>query len=181
MIFEETILQGSYIISPKILEDNRGWFSRFFCKEEFIKIGHSKEWIQMNHSFTSKKGSIRGMHFQKPPFEEIKMVRCIAGAVYDVIVDIRKNSETFLQFFAQKLSAQNKKMMYIPQGFAHGFQTLTDGAELIYHHTAFYTPEVEDALHFQDPILNIPWPIQITEVSERDANHNFLTPQFKGI
>ncbi len=181
MIFEETILKGSYIISPKILEDNRGWFSRFFCKEEFIKIGHSKEWVQMNHSFTSKKGSIRGMHFQKRPFEEIKMVRCIAGAVYDVIVDIRENSSTFLHHFGQELSASNKKMFYIPQGFAHGFQTLTDDAELIYHHTAFYKPEAEDALNFQDPLLNIQWPLPFTEVSEKDANHKFLTNQFKGI
>lgn len=181
MIFEETILQGSYIISPKILEDNRGWFSRFFCKTEFIKIGHSKEWVQMNHSFTSKKGSIRGMHFQKPPFEEIKMVRCIAGAVYDVIVDIRENSSTFLQHFGLELSDANKKMIYIPTGFAHGFQTLTDDAELIYHHTEFYRPEAESALHFKDPILNIDWPLIPTEVSERDSNHKFLTQHFKGL
>lgn len=181
MIFEETILQGSYIISPKILEDNRGWFTRFFCKEEFVKIGHSKEWVQMNHSFTSKKGSIRGMHFQKPPFEEIKMVRCIAGAVYDVIVDIRENSSTFLQHIGQELSASNKKMLYIPQGFAHGFQTLTDDAELIYHHTAYYTPEAEDGLNFQDPLLNIQWRLPYTEVSEKDTNHKFITNHFKGI
>ena len=181
MIFEKTLLEGSYIISPKVLEDNRGWFTRFFCKKEFEQIGHTKEWVQMNHSFTSKKGSVRGMHFQKPPFEEIKMVRCIAGTVYDVIVDIRKDSKTFLHFYGEELSAQNKKMMYIPQGFAHGFQTLSDDAELIYHHTQYYIPEVEDALHHQDPIINISWPLTITEVSERDANHKFLTQQFKGI
>ncbi len=181
MIFEETLLEGSYIISPKVLEDSRGWFTRFFCKKEFAQIGHTKEWVQINHSFTSKKGSVRGMHFQKPPFEEIKMVRCIAGAVYDVIVDIRKDSKTFLNYFGAELSAENKKMMYIPQGFAHGFQTLSDDAELIYHHTQYYNPEAEDALHHQDSILNITWPLIITEVSERDANHKFLTQQFKGI
>ena len=143
MIFSPLPLQGSYVIELQPFQDERGWFARFFCKNEFQKIGHKKEWVQINHSFTYKKGTIRGMHFQLTPFREIKMVRCIAGAVYDVIIDLRKGSSTFLQWFGAELSAANKKMMYIPEGFAHGFQCLSDNCELIYHHTEFYKPELK--------------------------------------
>ena len=113
MDFKETILKGSFVIDLKPYEDERGWFARTFCKDEFAKIGHTKEWVQMNHSFTKQQGTIRGMHYQLPPFSETKLVRCIAGAVFDVIVDIRKNSPTFLQWVGIELSATNKKMIYI--------------------------------------------------------------------
>ena len=139
MIFTETILKGSYVIELNAFTDERGWFARTYCKKEFNAIGHHDEWVQMNHSVTKNKGAIRGMHFQLPPFSEIKLVRCIAGTVYDVVVDLRKNSATFLQWFGVELSAQNKKMIYIPAGFAHGFQTLSNDCELIYHHSQFYT------------------------------------------
>ena len=181
MKFTETNLKGSYIVDLEVKGDARGWFARTFCKNEFLTIGHEKEWVQMNHSFTAQKGTVRGMHFQNPPSCEIKMVRCIAGAVFDVIVDIRKASPTFLQWFGVELSAENKKMIYIPEGFAHGFQTLSSDSELIYHHTAFYEPQAESGLNALDTAINIEWPIEIELLSERDKSHPFINHHFKGI
>jgi len=181
MIFTPTSLAGSYIVELEPFSDDRGWFARFYCKQEFQQIGHQQEWVQLNHSFTTKKGTIRGMHFQKPPFREIKMVRCISGSIFDVIIDIRKDSPTFLQWTGVELSAENKKMLYIPEGFAHGFQTLSDNCELIYHHSAFYTPNSEGGIRYDDPQVSINWPLPVTIISERDANHPLLNEQFKGI
>ncbi len=181
MIFKETPLKNSYIISLQPYSDNRGWFTRTFCKKAFEEIGHTEEWLQLNHSFTVTRGAIRGMHFQYPPHNEVKMVRCISGSVLDVIVDIRKGSSTFLQNFSIELSAQNMKMLYIPKGFAHGFQTLTDNCELIYHHTAFYNRNSEGALKYDDPLLGIEWLLEPTDISERDLNHQYITPSFEGI
>lgn len=181
MIFTETILNGCYIISPEPQSDSRGWFARTYCKEEFSKIGHQKEWLQLNHSATFNKGSIRGMHYQLPPFSEIKMVRCISGAIYDVVIDLRKDSPTFLKWLGTELSADNKKMMYIPEGFAHGFQTLSDNCELIYHHTAMYTPGSEGGMRYNDEKLNIKWPLPVSEISDRDKDHPLLNNDFKGI
>ena len=182
MTFTELELKGAYIIELKVFSDERGWFGRTYCKEEFKSNGLEQEWVQMNHSFTSKKGTIRGMHFQFPPFQEIKMVRCIAGRVYDVIVDIRKDSPTFLQYVGVELSASNKKMIYIPSGFAHGFQTLTNDAELIYHHSAFYTPQAESGLLHNDSLLNINWPLSVSEISDRDLKQTKIIKEtFKGI
>ena len=181
MTFNETLLKGSYVIELNAFTDDRGWFARTYCKNEFAAIGHTAEWVQMNHSFTKDKGAIRGMHYQLPPFSEIKMVRCIAGAVNDVIIDLRKNSPTFLQWFGVELSAQNKKMLYIPEGFAHGFQTLQNDCELIYHHSQFYTPGAEGGIQFDDPKLNISWPLPVTNISERDNRHPLLDENFKGL
>jgi len=181
MNFIETSLPGSYLVELKPIGDDRGWFARTFCKNEFKKIGHDKEWVQMNHSFTSSAGTVRGMHFQIHPHQEIKMVRCISGAIFDVIVDIRKDSPHFLKWFGAELSAANKKMMYIPEGFAHGFQTLTENCELIYHHTAFYEPTAEGGLNINDPMININWPKEITLISNRDQSHELITDNFKGI
>ena len=181
MIFTPTPLNDSFEITLTPHSDSRGWFARFFCKDEFKKIGHEKEWVQMNHSFTADTGSLRGMHFQNPPYSEIKMVRCIAGSVYDVIIDIRKNSPTFLQFYGTELSAAEKNMLYIPEGFAHGFQTLTANCELIYFHSTYYTPNVEGGIRYDDPMINIEWPLPIKEISERDTNHPYLNENFKGI
>lgn len=180
MIFSATPLQGSYIINLEPYQDSRGWFARFYCKNEFKKIGHEKEWVQLNHSVTYKKGTLRGMHFQVHPYREIKMVRCIAGMVYDVIIDLRKDSSSFLHWFGTELSVANKKMLYIPEGFAHGFQCLSDNCELIYHHTEFYTPKAESGIRYDDPLINIQWPLPITEVSERDESHPQLDENFKG-
>lgn len=182
MKFEETILKGSYVIELDLFQDNRGWFMRTFSKDIFSKqIGFTKEWVQMNHSFTKAKGAIRGMHFQLHPFSEIKLVRCIAGEVFDVIIDLRKESATFLQWYGMKLSAENKKMIFIPEGFAHGFQTLSDNAELIYHHSEFYNPEAESGIRFDDPAIHIEWPLGITEISERDKNHPLIDSTFKAL
>jgi dTDP-4-dehydrorhamnose 3,5-epimerase len=181
MIFKPTGLAGSYVVSLTPYQDERGWFARFYCKTEFAAIGHQKEWVQMNHSFTREKGALRGMHYQLPPFREIKMVRCIAGSVYDVIIDLRRDSASFLQFFGAELSAQNKQMMYIPEGFAHGFQVLSENAELIYLHSEFYTKGAEGGLRYDDPALQITWPLPVTVISERDATHPFLNDNFKGI
>ena len=181
MIFSETKLSGCYIINPEPHSDSRGWFARIFCKDEFIKINHHKEWLQLNHSATFKKGTIRGMHYQLPPFSEVKMVRCISGIIYDVVIDLRENSPTFLKWLGIELSAANKKMLYIPEGFAHGFQTLTDNCELIYHHTAMHTPGSEGGIRFNDEKIKIKWPLPVSEISERDSNHEYLKNDFKGI
>jgi len=181
MIFTPTPLDGSYEVTLAPRADRRGWFARFYCKDEFLQIGHDKEWVQMNHSYTAEKGALRGMHFQYPPYSEIKMVRCIAGSVYDVIIDIRKDSPTFLQFYGTELSALKKNMLYIPQGFAHGFQTLTDDCELIYFHSEYYTPNVEGGIRYNEPLVNINWPLPVKEISERDSNHPYLNETFKGI
>lgn len=181
MNFSATPLAGSYVIELTPFQDDRGWFARYFSKDIFEQIGHTREWVQMNHSVTYAKGSIRGMHFQVKPYREIKMVRCISGAVYDVIIDLRENSKNFLQWYGVELSAANKKMIYIPEGFAHGFQCLSDNCELLYHHTEFYTPAAEAGLRYNDPLLNINWPLPVTVVSAKDQNHPHLTDDFKGI
>ena len=181
MIFTPTILKGSYLIDLQPYSDERGWFARFYCKDEFKQIGHDKEWVQLNHSVTYEKGALRGMHFQIAPHREIKMVRCVAGAVYDVIIDLRKDSETFLKWFGAELSAENKKMMYIPEGFAHGFQCLSFNCELIYFHSEFYKPGAEEGIRHNDPLIAIEWPLDVTTVSERDRSHPYLDENFKGI
>lgn len=181
MIFNENALKGSYTIELNPFVDERGWFARTFCKNEFKKIGHQKEWVQLNHSFTQKAGVIRGMHYQLSPHCEIKLVRCIAGSVFDVVIDLRKDSDTFLQWTGVELSAESKKMMYIPEGFAHGFQSLTENCELLYHHTAFYTPAAEAGIKYNDPTINIQWPLELTGISERDNHFNIITKNFNGI
>jgi dTDP-4-dehydrorhamnose 3,5-epimerase len=181
MTFSPTPLNGSYIIDLEPRQDNRGWFARFYCKDEFKKIGHQKEWVQLNHSVTYLRGSLRGIHFQNPPYSEIKMVRCVAGKIFDVIIDLRKNSKTFLNWFGVELSSANKKMLYIPEGFAHGFQCLTDNCELIYFHSEFYSPVSESGIRYNDPLANIKWPLPVIELSQRDESHPYLDENFKGI
>lgn len=181
MNFIETDLKGSFVISLTPSGDSRGWFARTYCKNEFLQIGHTKEWVQLNHSFTGSKGTIRGMHFQYPPFGEIKMLRCISGAILDVIVDLRYDSQTFLEWYSIELSSENKKMLYIPEGFAHGFQTLEDNVELLYHHSEYYNAGAEGGILYNDPLLDIEWPIPATEISKRDLSHLQLTSKFKKI
>ena len=181
MNFTETILKGSYVIGLEPFVDERGWFARTYCKQAFAQIGHTAEWVQLNHSFTRQQGTVRGMHYQLPPFSEIKLVRCIAGAVFDVIIDLRKGSPTFLQWFGVEISAANKKMIYIPAGFVHGFQTLAEGSELIYHHSQFYEPGVEGGIRYDDPKINISWPLPLADISNRDKVHPLLDENFKGI
>jgi dTDP-4-dehydrorhamnose 3,5-epimerase len=181
MIFTPTPLAGSYVIDITPFQDNRGWFARTYSKEEFAQIGHHLEWVQMNHSATFAMGTLRGMHFQLQPYGEIKMIKCISGKVYDVIIDLRKDSPTFLEWYATELSAENRKMLYIPEGFAHGFQTLTDQVELLYHHTGYYNPDAEAGVRYDDPAIGIEWPLAVSTISERDQKHPLLSGQFKGI
>jgi len=181
MIFHPTFIDDLYEIELELFKDQRGWFMRTFCKEEFKKIGHKKEWLQINHSFTNHIGAIRGMHFQLTPYSETKLVRCISGSVYDVALDLRKNSPTFLKWFGTEISAENKRMIFIPDGFAHGFQALTNNCELIYHHTNFYAPDAERGIRYNDPLIGIKWPLEVSDISKKDSSYVFLKEDFKGI
>ena len=179
--FQPVYLEGACLVEPMVRTDNRGWFFRSYAAEAFTGAGLCTQWLQMNHSCTQTAGTIRGLHFQHPPHSEIKLVRCIAGAVYDVIVDVRQGSPTFLQWFGTELSAQNKHALYIPQGFAHGFQTLTPDCELVYQHSTAYQPGAEAGLRYNDERLDIQWPLPVSIISDRDANHPFITSDFAGI
>jgi dTDP-4-dehydrorhamnose 3,5-epimerase len=180
MNFLETPLRGAYVVETRPFVDDRGLFARTFCKNEFKQIGHSKEFVQFNHSVTTLKGTIRGMHFQTPPYSEIKLIRCIRGKVYDVIIDIREGSPTFLKYFGTELSEENMLSLYIPEGFAHGFQTLEDNSQLVYHHTSYYEPGYEGGIRYSDPLIGIKWPLDVTRISEKD-NHYALLNNFNGI
>ena len=177
---KNTNFEGLFIIEPNIFEDNRGSFSRIFCENELSSILDFNI-KQINHSVTSKRGTIRGLHFQYEPNSEIKMIKCVKGSVFDVVVDIRRNSETFLKVFSIELSEFNNKIIFIPKGFAHGFQALEDNTELIYLHSSLYKPSNEGALNPVDRILDITWPEDISNISEKDKNHPFITDKFKGI
>jgi len=181
MKFIETNLKNLYIIEPELLKDERGLFYRVFCRNELKEIEHVKEIVQINQSLTKKKGSLRGMHFQYPPKAEIKIVKCLYGSVFDVAIDLRKNSSTLLQWHGEVLSAENKKMIYIPEGFAHGFQTLENNSELLYLHTEFYSPKYEGGIRYNDPRINIKWPLEISYISNRDNEFNLLDNNFLGI
>jgi dTDP-4-dehydrorhamnose 3,5-epimerase len=181
MTFTETKLKGSYIVDLKLLTDDRGSFARTFCKKEFEQIGHTKEFVQCNQSWNTHKGTLRGMHYQVPPFKEIKLVRCIRGSVYDVIVDLRKDSPTFLQHFGTELSEQNKRSLYIPEGFAHGFQTLEDDTELVYQHSEYYASNADSGLNYADPAFKINWPLPITKITDKDKTLALIDQSFKGI
>ena len=181
MQFIETPLKGLYLIQLKILKDDRGFFARTFCKEQFSTIGFDKEFVQFNHSFNTLKGTIRGMHYQKPPFAETKLIRCVQGSVYDVAVDLRKDSPTYLQSFGAELSAENMTCILIPEGFAHGFQTLEDNTALIYHHTSYYTPNTEGGVRFDDTALNIHWQLPPVNISPKDLLYPLINQNFKAI
>lgn len=179
--FVRTPIAGLMLVQRQRLEDSRGFFSRFYCAEEFKALGVDQPIAQINHTLTRSKGAVRGMHFQSPPHAESKVVSCLHGEVFDVAVDLRKNSPTFLQWYGAVLSAENQRSLLIPKGFAHGFQALTDDCELIYLHTAAYQPAAEGAVHANDPRLAIAWPLDITEMSERDRAHPLLAAEFEGI
>ncbi len=181
--FMETNLEGLWVIEPKPFEDERGSFFRVFCKEMYGEVGFEGNFVQINQSINTKKGTLRGLHFQYPPVSETKLVRCINGKVFDVVVDIRENSQTFLHHFSIELSKENQKSLLIPEGFAHGFQTLEDNSELIYHHTNYYSPESEGGIRYDDPILNIDWKLDSSslQLSDRDQSYDWLDKTFKGI
>jgi dTDP-4-dehydrorhamnose 3,5-epimerase len=181
MKFISTSLPDAYVIDLDPIRDERGLFARTFCKEEFQQIGHTKEFVQFNHSVNNKKGTLRGMHFQIPPFSEVKLIRCISGKVYDVIIDLRAGSLGFLKWYGAELSKENMRMMYVPEGFAHGFLTLSGNAELLYHHTSYYTPSAEGGLRHDDPLIGIKWPDSIEVISEKDKAYPLLTESFSGL
>ncbi len=174
-------LAGLKRVERQNLGDSRGFLSRLFCTDELASIGWKKPIAQINLTKTAVKGSLRGMHFQYPPHAEMKLVNCIRGAVWDVAIDLRAASQTFLHWHAEELTAENRRSLLIPEGFAHGFQTLTNDCELLYFHSMPYVPGAEGALNAQDPLLNISWPLEIGEISERDRTHPYLTEQFTGL
>ena len=181
MKFIETSLKGAYVIELEPFIDHRGMFARIFCKEEFKKINLRKDIVQINHSITIKKGSIRGMHYQLPPTAEIKNVKVLKGSICDVIVDIRQGSPTFLKWHAEILSDKDSKVMYIPEGFAHGFQALKDNCELLYFNTEFYSPQNERRIRYDDNLIGIKWPLKVTDISEKDKKCPLLDKIFAGI
>jgi dTDP-4-dehydrorhamnose 3,5-epimerase len=158
MTFTETRLEGAFIIEPERLEDERGFFARTWCQREFEAHGLTARMAQCSISFNQKRGTLRGIHYQAAPHEEVKVVRCTMGAIYDVIIDLRKNSPTFRQWVSLELTAENRMALYIPEGFAHGFQTLEDNAEVFYQMSEFYHPEASMGVRWDDPAFNIRWP-----------------------
>lgn len=171
MIFTETKLLGAFVIEPEMHEDRRGFFARTFCREEFGAHGLDPAVVQCNTSFNRFKGSLRGMHFQAVPYSEVKLVRCTAGSVYDVIIDLRPASPTFKAYFAVELSSRNRKMVYVPKGFAHGFQTLEDNTEVFYQMSEYYCAEHSRGVRWDDPAFGIAWPAGERIIIERDRNY----------
>lgn len=177
---ETTTIEGVFILTPKQIQDSRGYYERFFCANEFQEIG-LKQINQVNHSSTLKQGTVRGFHFQHPPFAEIKVVRCVKGAVLDVALDLRANSKTFLQTVAIELTEENNKYLVLPKGIAHGFQTLKDNSDIIYCTDTPYTPEADDGVNPKDSLINFVWPLEITSLSDNDKNRKLLNKDFSGL
>lgn len=178
----QTPIQGLVLIERKPRGDQRGYLERLFCTEEFRGLLPDGAGIeQINRTLTVDRGTVRGLHFQYPPHAEIKIVHCLHGQVFDVAVDLRKSSPTFLNWHAEILTSGNHRSMLIPEGFAHGFQALTDDVQMLYFHTAAYHPAAEGGLNVRDPLLNIQWPEPLTHFSDRDASHPMLDDQFTGL
>lgn len=174
-------LEGLKLIERKRFGDHRGFLSRLFCAEELRSVGWLKPIAQINHTLTAKKGTVRGMHFQYAPFAEMKLVSCIRGEICDIAVDIRSDSSTFLSWHMERLSAKNGRALLLPEGFAHGFQALSDNVEIIYCHSEVYNPDAEAGLSPNDARLGIEWPMNITEMSVRDQAHSPIENEFKGV
>lgn len=170
MIFKETRLQGAYIVELEKRGDDRGFFARTFCQQEFNDHGLISDIVQTNLSLSKSKGTLRGMHYQAAPHQETKLVRCTSGALYDVIIDLRKDSSTYRQWIGVELTADNYRMLYVPRDFAHGFMTLKDNTEVTYEVSEFYTPAAERGIRWNDPLFGITWPEEIREISDKDAN-----------
>ena len=179
--FIDTPLTGLMVIQRNPIEDARGFLSRLYSNEEFSYAGASNPIAQINHSYTRMKGAVRGLHYQIPPFSETKIVNCLKGEIFDVAVDLRRDSSTFLHWHGEKLSASNNRSLLIPEGFAHGFQTLSENCELIYFHTAPYVQDAEAGLNVADTVLGINWPLPITEISDKDHSYPMIHPDFEGV
>lgn len=176
-----TPLAGLHVLQRKVLGDARGYLERMFCTEELEGLLDGRRIIQINHTLTAVRGTVRGMHFQLPPYAETKFVSCIRGEVFDVAVDLRRGSPTFLNWHGEILSAENHRTLMIPEGFAHGFQTLSDDSEMLYFHTAAYRAEAEGGVNALDPGLAIVWPLPVAGCSPRDLGHEMITADFTGI
>lgn len=177
----ETPLGGALVIERRQIADDRGSLCRLYAEDELSQLGFENGIVQINHTVTKKLGAVRGLHFQFPPHAETKLVMCIRGRVFDVAVDLRSGSPTFLKWHGEELSAENNRALLVPKGFAHGFQTLTKDAELIYLHSADYVPSAEGGLNVNDPSLAISWRLPVAELSQRDQDHTMLDDSFKGI
>ena len=180
MLFSKTALNGCYIVSLEKNGDERGFFSRYFCEEEFEKAGLESRFRQVNNSLNSQAGTLRGLHYQLPPHGEVKLVRCTSGSLYDVVLDLRPDSSTFGNSFGAELSAENRDMMYVPKGCAHGIMTLTDNAEVIYLVSDNYYPAAERGVRFDDPQFEIEWPRPVVVMSEKDKAWPDYDPQWHG-
>jgi dTDP-4-dehydrorhamnose 3,5-epimerase len=171
MIFTPTPIPGTFVVEPELLEDERGFFARCFCAEEFAARGLNPRVVQCSTSFTARRGALRGLHYQRTPHAEAKLVRCTAGALYDVAVDLRPESPTFQRHFAVELSARNRRMLYVPEGVAHGFQTLADETEALYQMSAPFAPDAAAGVRWDDRAFGIAWPLAVTVISERDRSY----------
>ena len=176
-----TPIAGLHLLQRKPIADRRGYFERLFCQAELSELLSGKTIAQINHTATERAGTVRGMHYQCPPFSEIKIVSCLRGEVFDVAIDLRRHSPTYLTWYGETLTASNHKTMVIPEGFAHGFQALTDDCEMLYFHTAPYQSGAEAGLNARDARLGIAWPIVISEISPRDSTFPMLTNTFAGV
>ncbi len=181
MNIQSTTIQGVVHITTESVGDHRGEFSRCFCMTELSKVMGNRHVRQINHSLTKSIGAVRGMHFQHQPHAEMKLIRCVRGRVWDVTVDLRRNSSTFLKWHALELSDRNKSMIVIPEGCAHGFQVLEPDSELLYLHTADYCKQAEGGVRFDDPAIAIQWPLPITDASTRDRSHTLIKTGFQGV
>ena len=170
MIFNKTSLEGAFTIDLEKREDERGFFARYYCGEEFLKHNLESNWVQVNNSLSKNSGTLRGLHFQQSPHSEVKLIRCIKGSIWDVIVDVRLNSQTYGKWFAAELTSENRKMMYVPKGFAHGFISLEDDSEILYMVSEPYNPAFEKTLKWDDNFHGIQWPIKPTVISDKDMN-----------
>ena len=179
--FQQTSLSGLTLVKRDRHFDDRGFFSRLFCASQLSEHGWVGPIEQINHSFTRRSGTVRGMHCQTTPYSEMKLVTCIKGKIWDVAIDLRESSPTFLEWHGETLSEDNLNALLIPEGFAHGFQSLSDDVEIVYCHNKAYRPEHELALNPVDPSLKLQWPIEISEISGRDKNRRWITKNFKGI
>jgi len=177
----DTPIAGLRVLQRRPIADHRGYLERMFCADELAPLMGGRAIVQINHTHTARRGTVRGLHFQHPPQAETKFVSCLRGAVFDVAVDLRRGSPTFLAWHAEPLSTDNHRTLVIPEGCAHGFQSMTDDCELLYFHTATYDPGAEGGVHPQDPRLAIAWPLPLYGLSPRDAGHPFLTEAFQGI
>jgi len=178
MHFKETKLKGAYIIEPERLEDTRGFFARAWCEKEFEAHGLNSSLVQCNISFNKKRGTLRGMHYQLSPYEEAKLVRCTMGVIFDVIVDLRLDSATYLEWIGVELTADNRKMLYVPEKFAHGYQTLIPNTEVFYQVSQFYSKDFESGVRWNDPSFGIEWPeTENIIISEKDRNWSDHVPQ----